>query len=232
MKVALIDSCGVWAGAVAATRFSSTERGIERCEPLPDPTGHGAHIARILSAQERGGDARRPLLLLAQVFSGPAPATAAAVAAAIDWACTQGAELIHLSLGLHADRAVLSRAVAEALGARVLLVAAAPARGATVFPAAYAGVIAATGDARCGPRELSVLGPRLFGGCPRFIADPLEQAKALTPRGGASAGAAWVSRAILDLPADARACVVERLSARARYFGRERRADSTSEPTG
>ena len=54
-------------------------------------------------------------------------------------------------------------ACAALLGQGAVLVAAHPARGAPCFPAAYPGVIAATGDARCGWQELSQLGPALFG---------------------------------------------------------------------
>jgi hypothetical protein len=156
-------------------------------------------------------------LLLGQVFTDAGPTSGAAVAAAIDWAVSRRAALIHLSLGLASDRAVLADAVARALEAGCILVAAAPARGVPVYPAAYAGIIRATGDARCAPGELSCLGPSFFGACPRLEAGP-------GARGGASIGAAWVTHALLDAPAEAAATAVARLTAASTYFGPERKA--------
>ncbi len=54
------------------------------------------------------------------------PASAAAVAAAVDWAVAAGADLIHMSLGLAADRAVLGAAVQRAVELGRIIVAAAP----------------------------------------------------------------------------------------------------------
>ena len=98
----------------------------------------------------------------------PGRASAAAVAAAVDWAVEHGASLVHLSLGLTADRAVLRAAVERAIRAGCVIVAASPARGPRVYPGAYPQVIRGTGDARCAPGELSCLQPGLFGACPRL----------------------------------------------------------------
>jgi hypothetical protein len=159
-------------------------------------------------------------LVLGQVFVASTRANAASVAAAMDWAVLRGAQLLHLSLGLSADRTVLASAVQRALDAGVLIVAASPARGAPVYPASYAGVIRATGDARCAADEISHLRHWTFGAAPRTPAErggPPE-------RGGASVGAVWVTRAITHLPAGMTACrVVEALSARAAYRGIERK---------
>jgi len=154
--------------------------------------------------------------LLAQVFLSAAPASAAAVAAAIDWAVSGGAHLIHLSLGIAADRSVLRAAVGRAIDCGIVVVAAMPARGEGVYPAGYPSVIGGTGDARCGPGDISALGSRLFGGC------------AATARGarGASVGAAWVSRAISRLPAGTPSlAAIEALRAMARHIGPERRRE-------
>jgi len=115
--------------------------------------------------------------------------------------------------------------VQRALDAGCIIVAATPARGASVYPAAYPGVIRATGDARCAPHELSALRPWLFGGCPRleaasFTANRRAQSHA---SGGASIGAAWVTHAILQEPPLAAPATVEALTARAKYRGPERR---------
>jgi hypothetical protein len=211
-RVALIDSCGSWPGALDAAAFVSVGGRVERREPGADGSGHGSRIARLLG---EGGAEHE--LMLGQVFLGAEPATSAAVAAAIDWAAAGGAELFHLSLGLAADRPVLAEAVERAVRAGCLIVAATPARGATVYPAAYAGVVRASGDARCAPGEVSYLGPGLFGGCPRFAADD-------DARGGASVGAAWITRKILSGPKYAAAgAVAAALMAAAVYVGPERR---------
>jgi hypothetical protein len=170
-------------------------------------------------------------LMLAQVFVGVAPVSAAAVAAALDWAVAGGADLIHMSLGLAADRTVLAAAVGRAVGAGCLVVASAPARGGVVYPAAYTGVIRGTGDARCGPGELSCLEPGFFGGCPRAVVRGAGECTADVGAAahagisaGASVGAAWVTRSILNGPMrrDARE-VIGMMTAKAKYLGRERR---------
>ncbi|MGD0504209.1 MAG: hypothetical protein ABSD02_15830 [Steroidobacteraceae bacterium] len=208
-RVGLIDSCGTWSGAVEAAAFVSDGSHVERVSPASDPTGHGSRIAALLTE-----DGARVELLLAQVFLTAQPASAAVVAAAVDWTVSRGAKLIHLSLGLATDRAVLRAAVARAMDSGIVTVAAMPARGAPVYPAAYPSVIGGTGDARCGPGEISVLGPRLFGGC---------AATAPGRRGGASVGAAWVSKAISSLPAGTQPeAVLEALREMACHVGPER----------
>lgn len=213
-RVALIDSCGHWPGARAAAAFALD--GAECGLSVTDVTGHGSRIAALLT---QGGPIE---LLLGQVFQNREPTSAAAVAAALDWSIAEGARLIHLSLGLATDRPALRAAVRSAVEAGTLIVASTPARGSVVYPAAYEGVIEATADARCAPGELSCLAPKRFGGFPGAAAgaSPAQPAT----RGGASVGAAWVSRAILSLPA-ARPIgeVVAALKARALFHGPERR---------
>ena len=211
VRVALIDSgCDVPGLApVAACRFRVRHGSIEVGVPGPDPTGHGTRIALILT----GG--RAPIeLLVAQVFESAAPAAPAAVAAAVDWCVAQGARLLHLSLGLKHDRPVLRAAVERACTAGCVVVAATPARGGAVYPADYGGVIGGTGDARCAPGEISALGHDTFGGCVQGATR------------GASVGAAWVSRALLELGAGTggRERALLTLAGAARYHGRERRA--------
>jgi hypothetical protein len=212
-RVALIDSCGIRPEAVDAAAFVTAGRQIE-CRPtVADPSGHGSRIADLLA----GG--RTFELLLGQVFTDAGQTSGAAVAAAIDWAVARRAAVIHLSLGLGANRDVLAAAVERAIDAGCIVVAATPARGAPVYPAAYPGVLRATGDARCAPGELSCLDAWLFGGCPRLDLAGLPAASR-----GASIGAAWVTRAILDMPVGATApAVAAALTAGAKYFGAERR---------
>ncbi len=223
-RVALIDSCGSRPEAVDAAAFVTESGRIECRQAGADLTGHGSRIAEVLT---RG---RSVELLLGQVFTTAGPTSGAAVAAAIDWAIARRADLIHLSLGLAGNRAVLAAAVGRAIDADCILVAAAPARGAVVYPAAYAGVIRATGDARCAPDELSCLAPGLFGACPRF--EPAGQLGAGSARvGGASVGAAGVSRAIVEGPRRAPSReVVAALSARAKFVGPERKTSAAWNP--
>jgi hypothetical protein len=233
-RVGLIDSCGgalegidaapledaSWVAGAAA--FAARDGRVECLEPVADPTGHGSRIAGLLVSG-------RPVeLLLGQVFTTLGPASGAAVAAAIDWAVERRAGLIHLSLGLAGDRAVLGLAVQRALDADCIIVAATPARGASVYPAAYPGVIRATGDARCAPHELSALRPWLFGGCPRLEAASFAANRRahVHASGGASIGAAWVTHAILQEPPLAAPAAVETLTARAKYRGPERRTQN------
>jgi hypothetical protein len=209
-RIGLIDSCGHWSGAADAAAFASRGTHLERVPTAPDPTGHGSRIAELLTS-----DGASVELLLAQVFLSATPASAAAVAAAIDWAVSGGAHLIHLSLGIAADRSVLRAAVERAVDAGIVVVAATPARGEGVYPAGYPSVIGGTGDARCGPGDISVLGPRLFGGCARTSRGAL---------GGASVGAAWVSKAISRLSAGLPSSdAIEALREMARHIGPERR---------
>lgn len=211
-RVGLIDSCGAAPQAVAGARFIDGDGGVRRGAATADATGHGTRIAELLTRERDQAE-----LLLAQVFADSAIASAASVAAAIDWCVAGGSHLLHLSLGLSADRPVLAGAIARALEHGCLVIASTPARGGPVYPAAYAGVIRATGDARCAPGEFSQLAPDTFGGCPWF--------DSASGRGqGASIGAAAVTHLLigepLPLPA-ARAVAV--LAERARYQGPERR---------
>ena len=220
-RVGLIDSCGRWPGASRAAAFVAAGNQVECREPAADPTGHGSRIAGLL------GRDRRIELLLGQVFTAAAASTGAAVAAAVDWAAAGGADLIHLSLGLAADRPLLGAAVARAIDAGCIVVASTPARGAPVYPAAYPGVIRATGDARCAPGEISCLAPGLFGGCPRLEDVPADARAGAA--GGASIGAAWVTWSILGGHAPLAASgVIAGLTAAARYVGPERRSTISS----
>jgi subtilisin family serine protease len=195
-RVAVLDS-GIGlptADAVTqARRFVDDGNRVLEQPPIADPIGHGTTVAHIIAG------APRPVeLLIAQVLNEHGRCTPATLAAATVWALDQRAELLHFSLGLPHDRAVLGSAIAAATAAGVLVIAAAPARGMTAYPAAYPGVIRTTGDARCNDAQISFLDGAAadFGSC----------AMHQTPSGqvsrGASIGAAHVSRYIVThLPA-------------------------------
>lgn len=217
-RVALIDSgCGAPAPQpAAAMRFRLAAGAVRREEAVADASGHGSRIGAIVAQAQPA-----PELLLAQVFDSGGPTSAAVVADAVCWAANAGAHLLHLSLGLRADRPLLRDAIEEALAAGCIVVASVPARGALPYPAAYPGVLRATGDARCAPEQVSLLDPAgpLFGGCVR--------APDSAPGGaGASVGAAYVTRAICGAglpPRSSPAAIAARLAALAAFSGRERR---------
>ena len=83
------------------------------------------------------------------------------------------------------------------------------------------------------PDELSALRPWFFGGCPRLEVASHTAARAYDradayASGGASIGAAWVTRAILQEPTLTAPAAVAALTARAKYQGPERRTPAES----
>lgn len=210
---------------VDARSFSDDGSQVTTGPALSDALGHGTAVIAAISS---GGVI--PELLIAQVFDRRGVTTAATIAAALEWSVRAGADLIHMSLGLREDRPVLGTAVAEAVSSGCVLVASAPARGRTTFPAAYRGVVRATGDARCAPGEISELASAQadFGGCPRLGSSWFSDrsGKKIEPA-GASVGAAHVTGFVIAnfRPASRAHEVRLGLSSMARYRGAERRAD-------
>ncbi|ARJ71012.1 hypothetical protein B0A89_14400 (plasmid) [Paracoccus contaminans] len=148
------------------------------------------------------------------------------VARAILWLIPQ-ADLIVMSLGLPADRAPLADACAQTQRAGVAMVASAPARGGPCWPAAYPGVIAASGDARCGWDDLSLLPGRRIGA---WCASPEQGAAGMgaaatggAAMGGASLAAARVAGHLAAHWPEARHHPELWLAARAAHVGAERR---------
>lgn len=220
LRVGLVDSGldGAWVARTAlACRFTPDADGTVVARPVvADRHGHGSALAAVIAGH--APDAR---LANAQVFDHRAATTAASVAAALDWLRGHGVRLVNLSLGLADDRAVLRSAVAAAVAAGMLLVAASPARGGPVYPAAYPGVLRASGDARCAPGEWSWLGSAQadVGACPLL--------DGATPRPGTPAGASVAAAHVTGLLAarfagDAAAAAAW-LRDRARWLGPERR---------
>ncbi len=224
VRVALVDTAlapDVRVGSRA--RFDLAGRQACGEEAVPVITAHGTALARIIRHLAPACE-----LLSAQVFQGRLTTSPAAVAAGISWATEQGARLIHLSLGVRADRPVLRTACQTAIARGCLVVAAAPARGARVYPAGYEDVIRVMGDARCRPHEISYLGTEraLFGAPPRWALEgpPSDGAAAVR---GASCAAAYITGHLAALLAGAPHLdlrqAMETLAARARYVGPERR---------
>ena len=211
--VGVVDS-GVAAGfpgLVAARRFDADGG----AQAVDDRIGHGTDVARLL--REHGDE---PGLLVAQVFAHTQRCSPAQVAAALEWLVDSGAALVNLSVGLRQAAACLRLACERAEAAGVILVVSAPARGAPVYPAAYAQCIAACGDARCADQEISWLGSANadFGAHPFLVPDDSHS-------GGASYAAARVSGRIARLlaagtPATA---IGATLRGQCLYHGPERR---------
>jgi len=155
LRIGVLDS-GVRADAglkvAAARRFFLTDDGVSAGPPADDAVGHGTEVSRLVLEA-----APEAALLHAQVFDASFRTAPVLAAAGLDWLVGEGASIVNMSFGLSADRAVLREACARALGAGAILVAAAPAQGPPSFPAAYKGVIAVTGDARCAKGEVSDL---------------------------------------------------------------------------
>lgn len=182
-----------------------------RADAHPDRLGHGTACAELIA--RAAPDAR---LLHAQVFEERPVTSADRVARAIRWLIPQ-TDLILMSLGLPADRLPLAAACAEARQAGVVLVASAPARGGPCWPAAYPGVIAASGDARCGWDDLSLLPGRRIGA---WCASPEQGGAGM---GGASLAAARVAGFLAAHWTAARHDPEGWLAARATLLGAERR---------
>ena len=187
---------------------------------LPDRLGHGTAVAAIIRRACPGA-----AVLHAQVFDDRPVTSALRVAAALRWFADMPAAsrpgLICLSLGLAADRAPLRAACALLAEGGAVLVAAHPARGPACYPSAYPGVVAATGDARCGWDDISQLGPALFGA---WCNSPEHGARGM---GGASLGAARIAGHLAAIMAGSglldAAPAMAALAARARHHGAERR---------
>ena len=221
LRVGLVDSGldhALLPAAVASRAFSivgAAPGELATAEPHADRLGHGTAVARVLLQQTPG-----VALLNAQVFDDQLTCSSRQVVAALDWLLAEDVRLINLSFGLRRDSPELAAACARALERGVVLVAASPARGAPVFPASYAGVIRATGDARCAPGELSHLhSPQAdFGACVRA---------GNSGPAGASIGCAHITAAVAQyLLKDPDASLEEihsQLVANARFHGPEHR---------
>jgi len=127
--------------------------------PIEDKDGHGTDVSGIAAAdtnnaKDVAGVGWNVHLIEARVFpqpSGPG-ANSRDIASAINWAVTNGAKVINLSLGsASADNVYEEPAVASALAAGVVVVAASGNDGMNIvdYPAADPGVLAVGASAFC-----------------------------------------------------------------------------------
>jgi thermitase len=114
-----------------------------------DDYGHGTHVTGILAAQSdnaRGvaGVAPGVSILPLKVLNSVGAGTYANIAAAIQYASSNGADIINLSLGGSAHSSILEQAVLDAYDAGCLLIASAGNQGqaGVNYPARYAEVLA------------------------------------------------------------------------------------------
>ncbi|MCC4117140.1 S8 family serine peptidase [Aromatoleum toluclasticum] len=200
----------------AASFVPAPDGGVQRACAVGRPLPHGEAVATLVL------DATPTARLLdARIASHRHAPTPAMVAAAVDWCMEEGARVINLSLGLLEDRSVLRDACARVLARGVVLVAAAPARGTPVFPAAYPGVLAVSGDARCAAGQWSSLGGEISSGA-GWGCSPAGAGR--TPGGASMATARFtgiVARFLADFPSASPEGLAEHLAARAAWHGRE-----------
>ena len=198
-----------------AFHWRAQRQHIEMSAATDDQLGHGSTITKAILKI-----APMARVHIAQVFHEKWVTTPEQVASAIDWLVTQKVQIINMSLGLRSDRQVVRSACARASEHGVMLVAASPAHGDTVYPASYPGVLRATGDARCQQGQYSYLNTRQadFGG---HVRSPDEKVA------GASVASAYLTGHIAQYlneestlrPAD----IYKRLKSQAHFIGPEMR---------
>lgn len=212
IRIGVIDS-----GAAERQLYKVTDyRSFTDDEELLDKLGHGtAVIERLLTAE---ADFE---ICLARVFSDQLICSVDQCVAAIDWLVALNPVFINMSFGLSRDSNALREACARAVEAGVGLIAASPAQGAEVFPAALPGVVRATGDARCRDGEIAWLASTQAD-VAGYVGDPK-----IGPA-GASIGCASVSARLLPIIEDDPdlefSHFVELLAADAEYQGIEHKA--------
>lgn len=224
--IGLLDTglSGHLAGSTRLSRrFWMDENGAIADGPArPDLMGHGTALAELIHA-----DSPSAPIINAQVFDADGVSSAAAIAAGLRWLVENGARIINMSFGLAEDRRVLAEACSSAIQAGALLVAAVPAMGTMVFPAAYPGIVPVTGDGRCHANDISVIGNgrARFGANPRLTDAPTAQWRRGMVAGASVATArvtARLARLLLRVPEATNDHVLARLEAEAAHVGPQR----------
>lgn len=222
IRVGIVDSgCRPDGLSLARDFRQQGDRVIEESAGV-DQIGHGSSVEDTIRLIHP-----RVECLHARVFHERPVTTPAVIAAGLLWLKAQPVDIICLSLGLKQDREVLAQACGEALADNIVLVAASPTQGNMAYPAAYDGVIAATGDARCEIGQITRLnhhGKTVYG---NWCASP-EKTGLRT--GGASIGCAAMTGLIARLfDEQGHCCPAELeniLDGRALHRGREYRSQT------
>ena len=177
--VGIIDS-GYGAGNTQpAAKQWRAECSFTPAGDMKDRCGHGSAILNIVSQAQVE-------FSIAKVFEESLICPVERVCDAIEWLVNQGVDLINMSFGMPSASPRLASSVASAVASGVICIAAAPAQGTPVYPSSLPSVIRATGDARCGPHQISWLDSQQadVGGYPGNPATGIA---------GASVGCAHVS---------------------------------------
>lgn len=152
IKVAVLDS-GVASdnpdiAPKVAARANYSSSATKTGDPIAqDYYGHGTHVAGIVAAAHNtagvAGVCPGCTVLAGKVLSDSGVGSSSGLANGIDWAVSNGAKVINMSLGVRASR-TLETAVNNAWNAGVVLVAAAGNGGnqTKIYPGAYPNVIA------------------------------------------------------------------------------------------
>lgn len=220
VRVGLVDS-GVGSDLLASSNilieraFFHGGRGAWK-----DPTrlpGHGQMVAGVVLEA-----VPRAKLVVANIFGGQATATVQVVTAALTWLADLNLDLVNLSFGTVIYSEGLEVACRRMASFGTLLICSTPAQGGRVFPAAFDCCIAATGDARCMPGEVSWLGTESADFGTHSFITPGDPAAG----GGASFAAARLTGIAASLIAKGvpREAVIDTLKTNCRFVGPERRA--------
>ncbi len=190
---------------------------LDRQERFRDgPQGPASAHAAALADAVLTGCASARIENLA-IFSGGLSTDAATVARALG---AVRAEVTLCAFGLTRPDPSILAAVAALLARGTTIIAASPARGVAVWPAACPGVIAVQGDARCTPGDWShlALPHATFGACPAIPGHPGVA--------GASAAAGHLAGIAARMQAEVGTAedLASRLVAGAKWHGRERRS--------
>ncbi len=109
-----------------------------------DTHGHGTHCAGVIAARENSsgviGVAPEAGLLIAKVLGDSGSGSLAQIVAGIDWAVTNGAEIISMSLGSSSGSPELKAAIDRAVAAGVFVIAAAGNEGPSLDTVGYPGL--------------------------------------------------------------------------------------------
>lgn len=131
---------------------------------IQDQLGHGADIAEWLA------DSSVPVsLYIAKVFATQLTCTSQRIADALAWMHEAEVHIVNMSFGLLADRNAIREQISRNATHAPIYVAASPAQGQAVYPAAYHNVISVSADGRCQNQQISELRSPLaeFGASPR-----------------------------------------------------------------
>ncbi|ASN53052.1 S8 family serine peptidase [Sinomonas sp. R1AF57] len=146
VRVAVLDSGvaadndDIWPKVVATANLSTSSN-------PDDMYGHGTHVAGIVAASDNGygvtGVCPGCLILDGKVLDDSGYGTSSVIARGIDWAVSNGAQVINMSLAMRFSSSTLQTAVNNAWNKGVVIVAAAGNTGAQskMYPAAYTNVI-------------------------------------------------------------------------------------------